>query len=153
MKSMLLSSLSILLVSSQVAIAQEPSFAKPLSVSQVLAQASDSNLIASGSFVTTEQDHPTSGMATVVEENGQRYLVFDDQFTTAEGPDVQVVLHRNSPVPVKLDEENYVTIAPLESTDGRQRYALPEDLDLNAFKAVSIWCRQFNVSFGYAAFE
>lgn len=153
MKSVLLSSLSILLVSSQVAIAQETSIAKPSSAPEVIAETSESNLIASGSFVTTEQDHPTSGMATVVEENGQRYLVFDDNFTTAEGPDVQVVLHRNSPVPVQLDEENYVTIAPLQSTDGKQRYVLPEDINLEAFQAVSIWCRQFNVSFGYAAFE
>jgi hypothetical protein len=41
----------------------------------------------------------------------------------------------------------------LQSTDGKQRYVLPEDINLEAFQAVSIWCRRFNVSFGYAAFE
>jgi hypothetical protein len=90
-------------------------------------------------------------MATIIEENGQRYLVFNEDFTTAEGPDVQVVLHRESEVPVQLQEENYMTIAPLASMNGTQRYVLPDELNLDEFKAVSIWCRQFNVSFGYAA--
>jgi len=150
MKHILLSSLSILLVSTTSAIAQETTFNPSQSVAPQLAQASN-NILAAGTFVTTEQDHPTSGMATIIEEDGKRYLVFNDGFTTAEGPDVQVVLHRKSEVPVKLQEENYMTIAPLASMNGTQRYLLPDDLNLDEFQAVSIWCRQFNVSFGYAA--
>lgn len=50
------------------------------------------SLIASGSFVTTEQDHPTNGMAKIVNDvNGKRYLEFDKAFTTARGPKVRVV--------------------------------------------------------------
>ena len=84
MKHLILSSLSILFVSGSGAIAQEASFL-PATVSQMTAQTSNSQLIASGSFITTEQDHPTSGMATIVEENGQRYLVFDNNFTESAG--------------------------------------------------------------------
>jgi len=146
MKHIILSSLSVLLVSTTSAIAQEATF----NPSRAVAQASNTTL-ATGTFITTEQDHPTSGTATIIEENGKRYLVFDDEFTTAEGPDVQVVLHRESTVPVKLQEEDYMTIAPLVSMNGTQRYVLPDDLNLDEFQAVSIWCRQFNVSFGYAA--
>lgn len=149
MKHLILSSLSILFVSGSGAIAQEASFL-PATVSQMTAQTSNSQLIASGSFITTEQDHPTSGMATIVEENGQRYLVFDNNFATAQGPDVQVVLHRSSQVPVKLQEKDYITIAPLKDTNGKQRYVLSDNIDLENFEAVSIWCRKFNVSFGYA---
>ncbi|NBD31565.1 MAG: electron transfer flavoprotein [Cyanobacteria bacterium] len=150
MKHIILSSLSVLLVSTTSAIAQETTFNSSRSVAPQVAQASN-NTLAMGTFVTTEQDHPTSGMATIIEENGKRYLVFDDEFTTAEGPDVQVVLHRESTVPVNLEEEDYMTIAPLVSMNGTQRYVLPDDLNLDEFQAVSIWCRQFNVSFGYAA--
>ncbi|MEO1801663.1 MAG: electron transfer flavoprotein, partial [Cyanobacteria bacterium J06629_2] len=32
--------------------------------------AKSQSLIASGSFVTTEQDHPTNGTAKIVEKNG-----------------------------------------------------------------------------------
>lgn len=150
MKHIILSSLSVLLVSTTSAIAQETTFNSSRSVAPQVAQASN-NTLAMGTFVTTEQDHPTSGMATIIEENGKRYLVFDDEFTTAEGPDVQVVLHRESTVPVNLEEEDYMMIAPLVSMNGTQRYVLPDDLNLDEFQAVSIWCRQFNVSFGYAA--
>lgn len=105
---------------------------------------------AAGQFVTVEQDHPTTGTASVVTENGQTYIVFDEAFSTATGPDVQVVLHTENEVPVNLEEEDYVTIAPLESFDGGQRYLIPSNLDIDEYEAVAIWCREFNVTFGYA---
>ena len=114
---------------------------------------SDNNLITQGNFVTVEQNHPTEGMAQIVTENGQRYLKFDADFTTARGPDVRVVLHRNNTVPVNLQEENYTTLAPLQSFDGAQQYLIPEDINLEEYQSVAIWCRQFNVTFGYAALQ
>ncbi|ASC71695.1 hypothetical protein XM38_026490 [Halomicronema hongdechloris C2206] len=103
-----------------------------------------------GEFVTVEQDHATTGTASIVTEGDQRYLVFDDAFDTARGPDVQVVLYTGSTVPVNLEEGDYVTLAPLQSFEGTQRYLIPDDIDLEDYQAVGIWCRQFNVTFGYA---
>jgi hypothetical protein len=108
---------------------------------------------AVNSFVTVEQDHQTTGTIKIISENGNKYLEFDDTFSTAEGPDVQVVLHRTSPVSVNLKEANYITIAPLQSFQGTQRYLLPEDIDLNEYASVAIWCRQFNVTFAYASLD
>lgn len=48
------------------------------------------SLIASGSFVTTEQDHPTKGIAKIVNLNGKGYLELNRAFTTASGPKVKV---------------------------------------------------------------
>lgn len=110
------------------------------------------SIAKSGSFVTTEQDHPTTGTAKIITENGQTYLEFDQAFDTATGPDVLVVLHRQGIVPVNLNEEDYITLAPLKSFSGSQRYPIPSDLNLNDFQSVAIWCREFNVTFGYAAF-
>lgn len=110
---------------------------------------SEMNVIAEGNFVTVEQDHPTAGQAQIVEENGQRYLKFDADFTTARGPDVNVVMHRNTSVPVNLQEE-YIILAPLQSFDGAQQYLIPDDFNLDEYQSVAIWCRQFNVTFGYA---
>ncbi len=108
------------------------------------------NVVASGSFVTVDQDHPTKGKATIIEENGRKYLELDSNFTTARGPAVKVVLHRNSSVPVNLRQQDYVTIAPLQSFDGKQRYALPTSVNLDQYQSVAIWCQRFNVTFGYA---
>jgi Electron transfer DM13 len=111
------------------------------------------SLIASGSFVTTEQDHPTNGIAKIVKVNGKRYLEFDKAFTTAQGPKVRVLLHRNNTVPVNLKAQDYVTIATLQKFDGAQRYEIPDNLDLKDFKSVAIWCKKFNVTFGYARLQ
>jgi hypothetical protein len=116
------------------------------SFSQQLAQ----NVMASGNFVTVEQDHPTEGTARIVTENGKRYLELDQAFTTAQGPDVQIIMYRGSTIPVNVKEADYVTLAPLKSFDGAQRYEIPATINPNDFKSVGIWCRQFNVTFGYA---
>lgn len=115
------------------------------------AQSRQQNVIAMGSFVTVEQDHPTLGTARIVSENGKRYLEFDSEFTTAQGPDVQVILHRAASIPVNLKEGDYVTVAALQQFGGTQRYAIPDNIDTSQFKSVGIWCREFNVTFGYAA--
>lgn len=114
--------------------------------------AQNNNIIATGSFVTVEQDHPTEGTARIVNENGKRYLEFDGSFTTAQGPDVNIILHRNSTIPVKPKKEEYMTLTYLKSFEGAQRYLLPDNLDLKQYKSVGIWCRQFDVTFGYASF-
>lgn len=107
--------------------------------------------IASGTFVTVEQDHPTTGSAHIIEENGQRYVELSEGFSTATGPAVYVTLHKDSTVGVNLNEEDYITIAPLQAFDGPQRYAIPDTVDVNDFNSVVIWCQEFNVTFGYAA--
>ncbi|ACK65972.1 conserved hypothetical protein [Rippkaea orientalis PCC 8801] len=111
-----------------------------------------SNIVLSGMFVTTEQDHPTKGKATIISEGGKNYLQFDSAFDTADGPDVQVILHRNNTVPVNLSEKDYIILAPLKNRRGTQRYEIPNTIKVNDFKSVAIWCREFNVTFGYAAF-
>ena len=108
------------------------------------------SVLASGSFVTTEQDHPTKGIAKIVNINGKRYLEFNQGFTTASGPKVKVVLHRRGTVPVKLRARDYITLSALKSFNGAQRYAIPDNLNLDNYKSVAIWCQRFNVSFGYA---
>ncbi len=105
---------------------------------------------ASGVFVAAE--HPTQGMAKVVTDNGQRYLEFDEAFQTDSGPDLFVLLHREE-TPQSYAEENFVNLGELQQTTGTQRYAIPADVDPAEFSSVVIWCRQFNVTFGYAPFE
>ena len=114
-------------------------------------QVATNAILASGDFVTVDQGHPTTGAARIIVENGQRYLEFDQAFGTASGPDVLVVLHRDAVVPASIDEADYITLAPLQSFNGAQRYAIPENVNLDQYNSAAIWCRQFNVTFGYAA--
>ncbi len=136
----------------QLAINTQPASAAEVTQTTTVAVKPQS-LISSGSFVTTEQDHPTNGIAQVVKVDGKRYIEFNKAFTTARGPKVRVILYRNNNVPVKLKAQDYVTIAPLKKFDGAQRYEIPANLDLKDFKSVAIWCEKFNVTFGYASLQ
>lgn len=104
-----------------------------------------------GSF--REVDHPTRGRARITNDNGQRYIEFDDNFRTDNGPDLYVILHRDSQVGRNIKQQDYVTIARLRQTSGSQRYQLPNNLQLSDYKSVAIWCRLFNVTFGYAPLQ
>lgn len=110
----------------------------------VLAQATENN-----NFVSVGRKR-TNGQIKVINENGKQYIEFDQSFSTSNGPDLKVVLHRNSVVSASIDESDYIEIAPLESSRGQQRYLIPENVDLADYGTVAIWCRQFNVTFGYA---
>lgn len=93
--------------------------------------------------------HPTTGAAKIVTVNGQRYLEFDSAFRTDAGPDLVVLLH-NQAVPSSYSADNYINLGQVQRVAGVQRYAIPADADLSAIQSAVIWCRQFNVTFGYA---
>jgi hypothetical protein len=103
--------------------------------------------IVSGNFVRSE--HPTTGMAKVVMMNGKQYLKFDSTFKSDDGPDLYVILHRQT-TPKDYKKENYISLGRLKKVAGSQMYAIPADTDVSTFKTAVIWCRQFNATFGFA---
>ncbi|MGB3651795.1 MAG: DM13 domain-containing protein [Rivularia sp. (in: cyanobacteria)] len=104
---------------------------------------------SSGAFIDAE--HPTKGTASIITENGKKYIQFDNQFKSDSGPDLFVILHKDDNLPITgIKEADYTTIAPLKSTNGAQKYEIPENVDVSNFKSVAVWCRKFNATFGYA---
>lgn len=93
--------------------------------------------------------HPTTGAAKVIEVDGQRYLELDEAFSTDSGPDLFVLLHREA-VPENYQAANYINLGQMQQFSGMQRYAIPPEVDLATVKSAVIWCRQFDVTFGYA---
>ncbi len=122
-----------------------------------LAQTKQSKPVSprSGQFVSAE--HPTQGMARIINRDGKQILEFDGAFKTDARPDLVVALHRSSnvlagtvPPAYPLKEGEYVVIAPLKKTSGTQIYTLPSNLKLENYKSVVVWCRRFNATFGVA---
>lgn len=113
------------------------------SAPSVIAEETD----VSGNFVGAA--HPTQGKVSIVTENGQRYLEFNETFKTDSGPDLFVLLHRQE-TPESYNNSDYVNLGDLEKVSGTQKYAIPDEVNLADWKSVVIWCRQFNVTFGYA---
>ena len=95
--------------------------------------------------------HPTLGAATIVEENGKRYLEFDAAFRSDNGPDLFVLLHKEA-VPQNYSSDQFVNLGDLQSVEGSQRYEIPDNVSVEDFRSAVIWCRQFNVTFGFATF-
>nr|WP_255346730.1 DM13 domain-containing protein [Synechococcus sp. PCC 7336] len=76
----------------------------------------------------------------------------DENFRTDRGPDLFVLLHARD-IPRSYNASDYVVnLGRLERVSGTQRYRVPEDVDIEAFESAVIWCRRFNVTFGYATF-
>ncbi len=111
--------------------------------------AEKNEVLTTGRFVRV--DKSTSGGVQIVESDGKRYVELLSNFKTSGGPQLEVILHRNSVVPKSIRRADYITLSSLKSVDGNQRYLIPDNIDLKDFSSVAIWCRQFNVTFGYAS--
>jgi hypothetical protein len=106
--------------------------------------------VASGEFHGVA--HKTTGTATVYQlADGKRLLRFMG-FETSNGPDVQVymVAADDAKDNDTVKKAGFVHLAALKGTSGDQNYELPAELDLNKYKAVTIWCRRFGVNFATA---
>lgn len=104
----------------------------------------------SGAFI--DRSHPTEGKALVLTDGaGQRVLRFEG-FETDNGPDLNVYL---SPSPPDADagvfDDDYVDLGELKGNVGDQNYEIAEDVDLEKYSTVVIWCVRFKVAFGAAA--
>jgi hypothetical protein len=96
--------------------------------------------------------HETRGVATIYRlADGQRVLRLSD-FATSNGPDVRVYLvaAENATDNEMVKKAGFVELGKLKGTDGDQNYDVPANLDLDKYRAVTIWCRRFSVNFGTA---
>lgn len=116
----------------------------------ILPEAAQVAFAAEGTFVTDAKN--TEGTFKIVEENGKTYVELSDNFRTGRGPDVFVLLHREA-TPTSYDQEDYINLGMMSRFRGTQRYEIPEDVNLDDFQSVVIWCRQFDVTFGHAKLE
>jgi hypothetical protein len=96
--------------------------------------------------------HETSGTATVFRlANGERVLRLSD-FATSNGPDVHIYLVAAKDVKdnATVKSAGYVDLGSLKGNVGDQNYAVPAGIDLDTYRAVTVWCARFSVNFGTA---
>lgn len=107
--------------------------------------------ILSGSFRTLA--HESRGIATIYDDaKGERTLRLT-QFETSNGPDVRIYLVAASDAPDNeaVTSAGFIDLGAMKGNIGDQNYAIPADVDLSQYRAVTIWCRRFGVNFGTAA--
>lgn len=101
----------------------------------------------SGTFIGSAPKS-VAGKAQIITKEGKRYLVLDQTFQSDNGPDLFVLLH-NEAKPSSYGN-NFHNLGRLQKASGTQSYEIPAEVNLSEAKSVVIWCRQFNVTFGYA---
>jgi hypothetical protein len=106
--------------------------------------------LATGSFVSRNR-YTVTGTATTYElEDGQRILRLED-FTSTNGPDLFVYLTvaGSADDDAALDAD-FIDLGALTGNIGNQNYVIPDEVDLDRYTSVVIWCRRFTTSFGVA---
>lgn len=80
------------------------------------------------------------------------YLLFNEDFSTASGPDLKVFLSPQEVTDVRdrTATRNAVKLGALKRTRGAQEYRLP-DIDLSAFRSLLIHCERYSHFWGGAA--
>ncbi len=100
--------------------------------------------LVEGSFIG--RAHPTTGLAKVITDGNLRFLRFEG-FETDNGPDLNVYLATGPP---DGSPEDFIDLGDLKGNIGDQNYELADDVDLDRYTSVFIWCVRFSVAFGAA---
>lgn len=103
-----------------------------------------------GSFRSLE--HETTGVVRVVElDDGARFVRIED-LDTSDGPDLRIYLTDQPPSDDwhVWDDGRYVDLGPLKGNVGDSNYRLSDEVDLDTYRTVVIWCRRFTVGFAVA---
>ena len=105
--------------------------------------------LAAGAFEGRSR-YSARGTATVFETDGQRVLRFED-FEADNGPDLVVWL-ATAGAEASDDElqAEFVELGELKGNIGAQNYELPDEVDIDEYASVVIWCRRFSVGFATA---
>ena len=104
------------------------------------------DLPISGTFVSGDEAHEAAGSFQIASSEEGRTLSFSEDFSTRRGPDLFVWLVRGD------DLENRAVIGRLQSARGAQTYAIPEEVNLEDYDRVLVWCRTFRVLFATGEF-
>ena len=113
------------------------------------ADGSTAELIAMGRFKSLA--HETNGAASIHHADGKRVLRLTE-FETSNGPDVHVYLVAAADATDNetVTKAGFIDLGSLKGNVGDQNYDIPADVDLDKYKAVTIWCARFSVNFGTA---
>jgi hypothetical protein len=106
--------------------------------------------LSTGEFI--DLAHRGSGTASIIElEDGSRLLRFES-LDIDNGPDLRVILSTSPLVDddSAYDDGEFLDLGDLKGNKGNQNYEIPDDVDIDDYATVAIWCRRFNVTFNAA---
>ncbi len=123
-----------------------------LTTGHVVAQDETPNTaLRSGEFNRIDRGHWARGGVSIDStEDGTFVLALTDEFASARGPDLRVVLSRHNNPQDGNDLGQYVELDHLRERSGAQRYIIPDGVNATQMNSVVIYCKRFNVIFSVA---
>ena len=107
----------------------------------------EAKMVLAGSFVGFDKIHYGSGDMSVIKTDEGYIIRFEENFNVANGPDLYVGFGKDGEY-IKGTE-----ISRLKGNIGSQNYVVPENLNLEDYNEVWIWCKAFSVGFAKAELE
>jgi len=98
-------------------------------------------VITSSNFIASK--HDVKGSVVLIEHDSDRILRFED-FETVNGPNLHIYLASDQ------SAEDFVDLGPIKATKGNVNYEIPEDVDLEKYNTVLVYCVPFKVVFSLA---
>jgi len=115
-------------------------------------QTSEPKIMWAGNFVGVGDGiHDAQGIAKVLTVNdGQTVhkILRLENFKATNGPDLYVYLSKD---PTGIND-GFISLGRLKGNIGNQNYHIAEDVNLDEYNNVLIWCKMFSVLFGHADF-
>jgi hypothetical protein len=107
-------------------------------------------LLSSGKFHSVA--HETIGSAEIYRLDDGRRVVRLKDFATSNGPDVRLYLISapDAADSTTVKAGDFIELGRLKGNKGDQNYAIDPDVNLDRYRAVTIWCKRFSVNFGTA---
>lgn len=101
----------------------------------------EARVVTSSDFVASK--HDVEGSAVLIENNSDRILRFED-FETVNGPNLHIYLASDQ------SAVDFVDLGPIKATKGNVNYEIPEDVDLEKYNTVVVYCVPFKAVFSFA---
>lgn len=110
---------------------------------------SEASLVAHGTFSGTDALHQGSGQALVI-QNGDETIIRFENFDVTNGPDLHVVLSKETNLETFTDLGDHINLGELKGNVGNQNYVLPAGVDISDYSSIVIYCQPFHVNFAVA---
>lgn len=122
-------------------------------VDQALPSMTGPVIVASGQFNRLDDVRGASGTVTVYEQTDRSKIVYLENFSMVNGPELHLILSTKPADVAATDPAIGVTdidLGPLKGSVGNQSYQLPPEISLSSYRSLVILSRALNVVYSVA---
>lgn len=110
-------------------------------VEKVMIDINKQTLLLSGDFNGSSAHPSTTGKAKIYQDADNNRTLVIENLKVDNGPDLRIYMAEDAAVTNFVEITNSVK-------NGTNSYSIPSTVNLEKQKVVSVWCKQFAVSFG-----